>query len=118
MISAIFERFVESTPLTVMVRAMMERIFAPERLNQLFEATAERQYQRELLFSTVVGLMSLVVCGMYPSVSAAYKGFEKVVGVSKVAVYAKLNGLEPAISQASVVRSGVSELEISTPQWL
>lgn len=102
MISAIFERFVDSTPLTVMVRAMMERIFAPEPLDQLFEATAERQYQRELLFSTVVGLMSLVVCGMYPSVSAAYKGFEKVVGVSKVALYAKLNGLEPAISQALV----------------
>ena len=101
MISAIFERFVESTPLTVMVRAMMERIFAPELLDQLFEATAERQYQRELLFSTV-GLMSLVVCGMYPSVSPAYKGFEKVVGVSKVALYAKLNGLEPAISQALV----------------
>ena len=79
MISAIFERFVDSTPLTVMVRAMMERIFAPEPLDQLFEATAERQYQRKLLFSTVVGLMSLVVCGMYPSVSAAYKGWEALL---------------------------------------
>jgi hypothetical protein len=102
MISAIFERFVESTPLTVMVRAMIERIFAPAALDQLFEATAERQYQRALLFSTVVGLMSLVVCGMYPSVSAAYKGFEKLVGVSKVALYAKLNRLEPVIAQALV----------------
>jgi hypothetical protein len=71
MISAIFERFVEQTPLTVMVRALMERIFAPELLDQLFEETAEQQYQRTLLFSTVVGLMSLVVCGMYPSVSGA-----------------------------------------------
>jgi hypothetical protein len=102
MISAIFERFVEQTPLTVMVRAMMERIFAPELLDQLFEETAEQQYQRTLLFSTVVGLMSLVVCGMYPSVSAAYKGFEKVIGVSKVALYSKLNGLEPNLSQALV----------------
>jgi hypothetical protein len=102
MISAIFERFVEQTPLTVMVRAMMERIFAPELLDQLFEETAEQQYQRTLLFSTVVGLMSLVVCGMYPSVSAAYKGFEKVIGVSKVALYGKINGLEPKLSQALV----------------
>jgi hypothetical protein len=102
MISAIFERFVEMTPITVMVRAMMERIFAPAALDQLFEETAEHQYQRSLLFSAVVGLMSLVVCGMYPSVSAAYKGFEKVLGVSKVALYAKVNGLEPAISQALV----------------
>ena len=93
-ISSIFDRFVEQTPLTVMVRAMMERLFAPELLDQLFEETAEQQYQRTLLFSTVVGLMSLVVCGMYPSVSAAYKGFEKVMGVSKVALYSKINGLE------------------------
>ena len=102
MISAIFERFVEQTPLTVMVRAMMERLFAPELLDQLFEETAEQQYHRTLLFSTVVGLMSLVVCGMYPSVSAAYKGFEKVIGVSKVALYDKINGLEPNLSQALV----------------
>jgi hypothetical protein len=112
MISAIFERFVEMTPITVMVRAIMERIFAPTALDQLFEETAEHQYQRELLFSTVVGLMSLVVCGMYPSVSAADKGFEKVVGVSKVALYAKVNGLEPNISQALVRYSSAQLLAI------
>jgi hypothetical protein len=102
MISALFERFVESTPLTVMVRAIMERIFSAEALDQLFEDTAETQYSRDLLFSTVVGLMSLVVCGMYPSVNAAYKGFEKMVGVSKVSLYAKINGMEPKLSQALV----------------
>jgi hypothetical protein len=111
-ISAIFERFVEMTPITVMVRAIMERIFAPAALDQLFDETAEHQYQRELLFSTVVGLMSLVVCGMYPSVSAAYKGFEKVVGVSKVALYAKINGLEPQLSQALVRYSSAQLLAI------
>jgi Transposase DDE domain len=111
-ISAIFERFVEMTPITVMVRAVMERIFAPAALDQLFDETAEHQYQRELLFSTVVGLMSLVVCGMYPSVSAAYKGFEKVVGVSKVALYAKINGLEPQLSQALVRYSNAQLLAI------
>jgi Transposase DDE domain len=102
MISDIFERFVEQTPLTVMVRAIMERIFATEQLEQLFDDTAERQYTRELLFSSVVGIMSLVVCGIYPSVGAAYKAFEKVVGVSKVSLYAKINGLEPKLSQALV----------------
>jgi hypothetical protein len=111
-ISAIFERFVEMTPITVMVRAIMERVFAPDALDQLFEETAEHQYQRELLFSTVVGLMSLVVSGMYPSVSAAYKGFEKVVGVSKVALYAKVNGLEPKLSQALVRYSSAQLLSI------
>jgi hypothetical protein len=52
------------------------------------------------------------VCGMYPSVSAAYKGFEKVLGVSKVALYAKVNGLEPAISQALVRYSSEQLLAI------
>ena len=102
MISEIFERFVEQTPVTVMVRAIMERSFEPEQLEKLFEDTAQEQYTKKLLFSNVVGLMSLVVCGMYPSVGAAYRGYEKVIGVSKVALYAKINGLEPRISQALV----------------
>jgi hypothetical protein len=80
----------------------MERSFAPEQLEKLFEETAQEQYTKTLLFSNVVGLMSLVVCGMYPSVGAAYRAYEKVVGVSKVALYAKINGLEPRLSQALV----------------
>ena len=106
MISEMFEQFVEASPITVMVRAIMERIFSAEKLDALFERTAEKQYTRELLFSTVVGLMSLVVCGIHPSVSAAYKALEKMVGVSRVALYSKLNGLEPGISRALVTYSG------------
>lgn len=109
MLGAIFEQFVEASPLTVMVRAIMERIFAPNKLDTLFERTAQKQYNRELLFSVVVGLMSTVVIGMYPSVCAAYKGLEKLVGVSKTALYNKLNGLEPGISQA-LVRYSSAEL--------
>ena len=112
MISAIFERFVEQTPLTVMVRAIMERSFGKEQLDKLFKETAEEQYTKTLLFSNVVGLMSLVVCGMYPSVGAAYQAYKKVVGVSKVALYDKINGLEPRVAQALVRYSSeqVSEL--------
>lgn len=102
MINAIFEQFVEASPLSVMVRATMERVFSADKLDELFEATAEKQYTRELLFSSVVGLMSLVVSGIHPSVNAAYKALEKQVGVSKPALYGKLNGLEPQISQALV----------------
>jgi IS4 transposase len=42
------------------------------------------------------------VSGIHPSVNAAYKALEKQVGVSKPALYAKLNGLEPNISEALV----------------
>ena len=102
MIDAIFERFVEASPISVMVRAILERIFDPIALDELFDRTAQKQYTRDLLFSTIVGMMSLVVHGIHPSVNAAYKSMEKVIGVSRPALYAKLNGLEPRISQALV----------------
>lgn len=110
MISAIFDQFIEATPVTVMVRGIMERIFEPTALNELFERHAVKQYTRELLFSDVVSLMSLVVSGIHPSVSAAYKALEKTVGVSRPAFYGKLNGMELGISQA-LVRYSVSNLQ-------
>jgi len=92
----------------------MERSFGKEQLEKLFEETAEEQYTKTLLFSNVVGLMSLVVCGMYPSVGAAYQAYKKVVGVSKVALYDKINGLEPRVAQALVRYSSEQVSEIKT----
>lgn len=77
MLSSIFERFIEASPVTVMLRATLERIFSTEKLDELFELTREKQYTQDLLFSTVVGIMSLVVCNIRPSVGAAYKAFSK-----------------------------------------
>ncbi|MDJ0569782.1 MAG: hypothetical protein QNJ53_12125 [Pleurocapsa sp. MO_192.B19] len=74
------------TPVTVMVKGIRERIFQPAALNDLFERHAVKQYTRELLFSNVVNLMSLVVSGIHPSVSAAYKALEKTIGVSRPAL--------------------------------
>lgn len=109
MINELFDHFVAASPLTVMMRAILERIFAADKLDALFEQVAERQYTRTLLFSSVVGLMGLVVSGIHPSVNAAYRALEKVIGVSRAALYGKLNHLEPAISQA-LVRYSDAEL--------
>lgn len=73
MLADVFTAFVEQSPVSVMMRALMERIFRPERLDEIFETHAKLQYTRELLFSTLVNLLSLVVCGIQPSVNAAYK---------------------------------------------
>ena len=108
MLATLFAHFVEENPLTVMVRAIMERTLGPEQLDKLFEQTARKQYTRELLFSDVVHVMSLVVCGIRPSVNAAYKALAKDIGVSKPAFYGKLNGLEPAVGQALVRYSAVA----------
>lgn len=124
MINAIFTQFIEATPITVMVRGIMERVFEPSALDELFEAHAVKQYTRELLFSNVVSLMSLVVSGIHPSVSAAYKALEKDLGVSRPALYGKLNGMELDVSQALVrysasnLQSVIAELKVNPTQLL
>ncbi|MDF5731801.1 MAG: hypothetical protein PUP92_28290, partial [Rhizonema sp. PD38] len=49
----VFERFVEESPVSVMVRGLLETILCPEKLDELFEKSTKTQYTRELLFSTV-----------------------------------------------------------------
>lgn len=102
MLDAIFERFVEESPMSVMMRGLMERVFAPEQINRIFSENAKIQYTRELMFSSLVELMSLVVCGIHPSVNAAYRAKAKQLNVSRTAVYDKLNGVEPSVSAAIV----------------
>lgn len=46
MLGAIFERFVKQSPVSVIVRGLMERVFAPEQINRIFEDNAEVQYTR------------------------------------------------------------------------
>ena len=69
---AIFQRFVEAAPACVMHRVLMENIFAPEKLDRLFRDVAQVQYERELLFSTVVELTSQVVCRLSKNTRTAY----------------------------------------------
>ncbi|NJL39186.1 MAG: IS4 family transposase [Leptolyngbyaceae cyanobacterium SM1_4_3] len=96
----VFERFIAESPFCVMLRVLLEQSLPAQDIDELFEQQAERQYHRELLFSTVVNLMSLVVCGISPSVNAAYQAKAKGIGVSIQSVYNKLNGMEPQIVEA------------------
>lgn len=54
MLSAIFEQFVPESPISVMSRGLMERVFAPERMDKIFENHAQVQYQQDLLFSSQI----------------------------------------------------------------
>lgn len=106
---AIFENFVEESPVTVRMRGTIERIISPEKLNELFDKTAQQQYTRELLFSDVVGVMMPVVAGMRPSVHASYQASKAQMGVSHTSVYNKIDGIEPDVSTA-LVRYSAREL--------
>jgi len=98
----VFEAFIKETPICVMARATLQRLLDPQRLDELFARTAQQQYTNELLFSTLVDLMSRVVLGQEPSVHAAYRKLEDRIPVSDQSVYNKLQHVEPAVSAALV----------------
>jgi len=108
MLGQVFERFIEKSPISVMVRAALERVLSADRLDLWYRRTAQKQYTRALLFSTVYELMSQVVFCVQPSVRAAYRAQEADVGTSIISVYNKLNGLETHTS-AELVRYSARE---------
>jgi hypothetical protein len=101
-LSEVFDRFVKQSPVTVMVRATMENVLSAERLDQLFAQTAVRQRPSELLFSLVADLMGTVVCGVRPSMHAAFQARSEEISVSINALYDKLKKLEPQVIRVLV----------------
>ena len=102
MLGKVFERFVEKAPVAVMVRGILERVLSADALDRLYEKVADRQYTRQLLFSSVFQLMNLVVCRVHPSIHAAYQEHKAQIPTSITAVYDKLNGIDPVTSRALV----------------
>jgi hypothetical protein len=110
LLEPIFDRFVKHSPFAVMSRAILERALCPRELDKLFERHADKQYTRELLFSSVVDLMSLVVTCTYDSVHAAYVDDVVPISVSLTSVYNKLQGIEDSVS-AELVRHTAGRLQ-------
>lgn len=102
MLKSLFDPFVKKSPIPVMARGMMERVLNPEQIDDWFDSTAESQYTKNLLFSSVLDIMSQVVLGTRKSVHAAYQASREEIGVSVSAVYDKLNGVEPETSAGLV----------------
>lgn len=98
----VIDRFEKKAPVCVMVRAAMENVLSAERLDALFEKTAERQENKKLLFSTVVDIMGLVACKIHPSPHAAYQAKKEEAAVTAKALYDKLQRMETNISRQLV----------------
>lgn len=119
-----FEKFVKVHPVAVMARALMERALEPKGLDALFRRCAKRQYEKELLFSTLVNVMAVVVCGEHPSVRQAYAAMREQIPVSLAALYSKLDGVEVVTSEALVAHSTaqlrpvIKELSGASEPWL
>jgi hypothetical protein len=124
LLDTIFAPFVKERPICVMARAVLERLLDAPRIDALFARTAERQYTRELLFSSLVQLMSEVVLGVHPTVHAASQANKAALGLSTTALYNQLDRVETRVAAAWVRDSAtlaepvVKALRASHPRWL
>jgi hypothetical protein len=99
----VLERYCERTPFAVMLRASLEHLFSPARLDELFERAAVGQYTRRLTFSALTALLTEVVLRVRPSVRKAYHSAAVPAGIRSV--YDKLAGVEPCTCEALVQQS-------------
>jgi hypothetical protein len=110
--AAMFQRFMEKAPVTVMVRSTLERVLSPAGMDAIFANSAVRQVESELLFSSVVELLSLVVWRQRDSIHQAYQQAQEDFEVSVRSVYNKLNGTETQVCRALVRETAEPLVEI------
>jgi len=99
--SSVLERFERHAPAGVMARLALEHALPAGWVDEVFEAHRQRQYARELLFSTVVELTTLVSLGLRPSLHAAARQMPSLP-VSLASLYDKVNHTEPGVLRALV----------------
>jgi len=106
----LLDRFAAERPVAVMYRALLERVFAAERVNKLFADTAVQQYEHRIAFSTVVDILGEVVTRQQKAINTAYQAYGKqTVGASVAALYDKLSKVETGVSER-LVRDTAADL--------
>ncbi len=102
-----FDRLSVKYPEAVMVRATLENALPPTFVDDLFNRYAGHRTSRKLMFSTVVALLSLVVCRVRNSVHASYQLLEQELCVGVKTVYNRLNNLPIPLIEALVRESAL-----------
>ncbi|MEN9561946.1 MAG: hypothetical protein RIR73_190 [Chloroflexota bacterium] len=97
----ILNKFSERSPITVMVQGLLERLLNADKIDRWFNATADVQYTKKILFSSLVSIMLEVVCRVRDSIYSSY--INSNIDASRQAVYEKLQNTETKTSQ-SIVR--------------
>jgi len=125
--SSLLDRFIKKSPIAVLSHATIIYTLNATSLDALFREHASLQYEHRITFSSLVDLMSLVVCQIYRSVNSADTQCAEKIAASLVAVSGKLNRLElPIISafvsetaarQATVVAQLHAELPAPVPGY-
>lgn len=99
-IADLFDKVASKAPVAAMARALLEYSFEPHFLDEMFRQHAQRQRQRDLLFSTAIQLLTLAATRTKDSLHAAY--LQEDVNVSFTAVCDKINGTELCVAAALV----------------
>ena len=121
--SAVLQKFIDKSPITVMIQGLLEQLLNADKLDQWFENNRGTQYTRNLLFSSVIAIMLHVVCQIRTSVKVAYQKSDHI-SVSLTSLYNKLNGLETSTSADLVRYIGVEstalikEMNAEHPDWV
>ena len=97
-----FATFAEKSPISVMVRGTVERIFDPAVLDRVFQNHAVTGYFKKLAFSKCIQIMSDVVFKESPNVGAYYQAHQGEIPVARQSLYDKLKRMEPRIPAALV----------------
>lgn len=98
----VVERLEQEAPGAVMAHLALDKALPASWIDEVFQTHRQRQYPRELLFSSVVELMLLVTLGLRPSLHAAARKMADRLPVSLAALYAKVQRTEPAVLRALV----------------
>jgi len=101
----VMSRFAQRAPVPVMARLAVQRTLDRNWIESVFEGHRQSQYTRELLFSSVVEIMSVVAMGLRPSLHAAAKAYA-TLPVSLTALYDKINHTDPNVIRALVQGCG------------
>lgn len=98
----IIDVFAEEAPAATLFCGLAKRVSSPARLDELFRDHKQRQVEGPLLFSNLIHLLTPVVTSKSRTVSASHRTQETKIGVSRQAVYDKLQGVECSVSEALV----------------
>lgn len=107
------ERFEQQAPGAVMAHLALDRALPANWIDEVFQTHRQRQYPRELLFSSVVELMLLVTLGLRPSLHVAARKMAERLRVSLAALYAQVQRTEPVVLRALVQGSAEHLLRLA-----
>lgn len=111
-VESLFQQFIEKSPVTVMVCSTLDYVFSRENIDAIFADTAVRQHSSELLFSSTVDLLALVVMRQRDSIGQAYREAKEEFDVSVRSVYNKLNGTEMQVCRQLVARTAAPLVQV------